>query len=401
MAVRLFRLISSDLILPKCQDVRYTGTLRGRNPTVARNLKQRLEEVNAQDLELSKLINIGFSQPTIVRRDVRAAWIDEIKANKANRELEKLAMRKELSVDLDKVRRDWSKTIGPSHIHRIAEHFGIFKDLYGDAYFVPVVPLNVGYNIEEEDLYAKVYTGNIIKPNEAKNVPQVSYEADPDSLWTLLLTTPDGNLTSKDLEYCHWFIGNIPGNSIEKGELLLDYIRPFPARGIGYCRYIFVLYKQDKLMDYSKYKKTIPCLSLTERNWSTQDFYREHQDYLTPAGLTFFQSDWDHSLTDFYHNTLQMMEPVFEYNFPEHYLKPQTWFPLKQAFNLYLDRYRDQKQINKEFFLRKMKKVHPFKAPPPSLKYPNAHPFNEEIPSWLRTEIKKERLRWGRINELS
>lgn len=32
--------------------------------------------------------------------------------------------------------------------------------------------------------------------------------------------------------------------------------------------------------------------------------YRELQDVLTPAGLAWFQADWDSSLTDFFHNTL-------------------------------------------------------------------------------------------------
>lgn len=47
-------------------------------------------------------------------------------------------------------------------------------------------------------------------------------------------------------------------------------------------------------------------LSLSERDWNTLEFYREHQDYITPAGLAFFQSDWDQSLSNFYHFDLGM-----------------------------------------------------------------------------------------------
>ena len=46
--------------------------------------------------------------------------------------------------------------------------------------------------------------------------------------------------------------------------------------------------------------------NLSERTFSTYEFYQAHQENLTPAGLAFFQSDWDSSLRDFFHNTLIM-----------------------------------------------------------------------------------------------
>lgn len=45
-------------------------------------------------------------------------------------------------------------------------------------------------------------------------------------------------------------------------------------------------------------------VQLQARNWSTLEFYRKYQDNLTPAGLAFFQSDWDSSVKEFYHSTL-------------------------------------------------------------------------------------------------
>lgn len=54
------------------------------------------------------------------------------------------------------------------------------------------------------------------------------------------------------------FRGNIPGGEINKGEIIWDYLPPFPARGIGYQRFIFILYKQESKIDYSKLKKQIP-----------------------------------------------------------------------------------------------------------------------------------------------
>lgn len=91
-------------------------------------------------------------------------------------------------------------------------------------------------------------------------------------------------------------------------------------------------------------------------------------------------------------------EPIYEYDFPDIYVAEQKYFPLKQAFNLYLDRHRDIKQVNREYLERKLAKTHPFNGPEPELKYPNAHPLRN-IPSWLRTEKRKERLKIGRIND--
>lgn len=44
--------------------------------------------------------------------------------------------------------------------------------------------------------------------------------------------------------------------------------------------------------------------SLVDRTFKTLDFYRKHQDNMTPAGLAFFQCQWDESVTDTFHNTL-------------------------------------------------------------------------------------------------
>lgn len=49
--------------------------------------------------------------------------------------------------------------------------------------------------------------------------------------------------------------------------------------------------------------------SLAERTFSTLDFYRKHQDSMTPAGLAFFQSQWDESVTKTFHETLSESLP--------------------------------------------------------------------------------------------
>lgn len=94
-----------------------------------------------------------------------------------------------------------------------------------------------------------------------------------------------------------------------------------------------------------------------------------------------------------------MQEPIYDYDYPESYLKEQKAFPLKEAFNLYLDRYSDPKEVNKRFLEEKLANTHPFDGPEPPLRFPNAQYYGDE-PSWLKTEIMKSRLRKGRINDV-
>lgn len=152
-------------------------------------------------------------------------------------------------------------------------------------------------------------------------------------------------------------------------------------------------------MDY-KDLKVADATNLEKRTFNTYEFYCQLQDHITPAGLSFFQADWDDTLTDFYHNVLQMKEPIYDYDYPEAYLADQVNFPKRHAFNLYLDRYSDPKEVNKRYLQQKLAKTHPFDGPEPPLKFPNAHSYDPDEPSWLRTEIMKNRLRKGRINDV-
>ena len=68
-------------------------------------------------------------------------------------------------IPLEEIRNEWLETSSPFDIRRISEHFNIFQDLYGEAYFVPRVPLNIKY-LESDDISIQVYHGNQIKPYE-------------------------------------------------------------------------------------------------------------------------------------------------------------------------------------------------------------------------------------------
>lgn len=393
--------------------VRHGHRLRGRPPGVARTLEQRLADERAVDPELAEKINIGFPQLKPARSVQLKERLTHLKAQRANPELEKASRAKTLTIDAELVKQDWLKTSGPFHIKRLAEHYGVFEHLFGSAFFVPRVDLQITFSSAAGDVAHPVYYGNVLKPSEAGAEPNVQFDASfdfratagatkvEDTWWSLVLTNPDGHFSEEDKEYCHWFVANIPNGQVDKGERIVPFLQPIPPKGTGFHRHIFVLYKQEKKLDMSEYKveQNNDGVDLAARTFKTLDFYRKYQDDITPAGLAFFQSDWDKSLIDFYHNVLKMKHPVFEYDFPKPYLRDQEWFPLQKPFNLYMDKYRDPLQVNKEYLARKLAKTHPFDGPEAPLRFPNAHPVRD-VPSWLRTEIKKDRRGWGRINDI-
>ncbi|XP_041078241.1 39S ribosomal protein L38, mitochondrial-like isoform X2 [Polyodon spathula] len=248
----------------------------------------------------------------------------------------------EVSIPLDEVKAEWERTSGPYDIQKVAEHYGVYQDLFHGATFVPRIVLRVQYSLDEEHSLP-VHRGNVVTPFEATSQPEVTFEAEESSLWTLLLTNPDGHLRDNDAEYVHWIVGNIPGNAVQSGEQICHYLPPFPAKGTGYHRFIFILFKQERPIDFTEDCLPSPCHSLESRTFQTFDFYRKHQDHMTPAGLAFFQSQWDNSVTHTFHQLLNMKEPVFEYDRPPVYHPPQKKYPHGEPVR-YLDRYRDSQE---------------------------------------------------------
>ena len=72
-------------------------------------------------------------------------------------------------------------------------------------------------------------------------------------------------------------------------------------------------------------------MNLADRTFRNRDFFNYHQNVLIPAGLAFFQSDYDSSLKNFFHNVLEMKEPRYEYHFTTPYVTPwSTMYPVKR-----------------------------------------------------------------------
>lgn len=70
-----------------------------------------------------------------------------------------------VKIPLGRVQDAWAKSGGPVQIQRLADHYGVFRDLFPMAYFLPQVPLHVCYSQENA---AHVYHGNRLTPTEVR-----------------------------------------------------------------------------------------------------------------------------------------------------------------------------------------------------------------------------------------
>ena len=74
-----------------------------------------------------------------------------------------------VKVELKDVKEKWLREQGPYHIRSITEHYGIYSDLFGTAFFYNTTPMAVCYDYDEE-FVTPVYYGNKIPPSEVRRV---------------------------------------------------------------------------------------------------------------------------------------------------------------------------------------------------------------------------------------
>ena len=69
---------------------------------------------------------------------------------------------------------------------------------------------------------------------------------------------------------------------------------------------------------------------------------------------------------------------------------------IRTGFNIFLDKYRDPKEIQEELVREKLKSTDPFKGDlDADIKWPNAHLIDPKLPQWKRREIERKRYREG------
>ncbi|XP_075148656.1 protein D3-like [Haematobia irritans] len=138
-----------------------------------------------------------------------------------------------------------------------------------------------------------VNKGNELTPTQVQNEPNVEWEAGEGVFYTLLMTEPDApsrnDLTMR--EWQHWLVVNIPGNNITKGTILSEYQGSGPDQGTGLHRYVYLLFKQPKAIQFDE---TYSAATSTKGrpHFSTRRFIKKY-DLGIPIAGNFYEAQYD------------------------------------------------------------------------------------------------------------
>ncbi|KAJ9580128.1 hypothetical protein L9F63_004201, partial [Diploptera punctata] len=134
----------------------------------------------------------------------------------------------------------------------------------------------------------KVNLGNELTPTQVKNPPSVHWNADGGSYYLLCMTDPDAPSRSnpKFREWHHWLVGNIPGDKINEGDILSEYVGAGPPKGTGLHRYVLLVYKQPDKINFTE-------SHLTNRDEFSIQKLTEKYKLGQPVAGNFFQAEFD------------------------------------------------------------------------------------------------------------
>lgn len=163
------------------------------------------------------------------------------------------------------------------------QRFNLVPNVWSKA---PLTPLGVTYHSELD-------YGNKLTPTEVKSIPTIVWDAQPEDFYTLIFTDPDApsRENPERRENLHWLVVNIPGNQLEKGETIVEYIGSGPPKGSGSHRYVYLIFKQPNRIECD-----FPKISNTSRegrsHFSTSQFAEKYK-LGKPVFGNFYQAEWD------------------------------------------------------------------------------------------------------------
>ena len=100
---------------------------------------------------------------------------------------------------------------------------------------------------------------------------------------------------------------------MSSGQELAHYIQPFPMRGTGWHRCAFVLFEHLNPLDFElPASRSDQQLKIEDRHFNCRQFFSKFEPHMKPVGLSFFQTEWDLSVKNFFHKTLS--EHIFFIN---------------------------------------------------------------------------------------
>ncbi|XP_053953396.1 protein D2-like [Anastrepha ludens] len=180
-----------------------------------------------------------------------------------------------------------------SDITKFMKHLEVIPDLISEG---PKDFLKVIY-----DSGVMADKGVEVTPTQVKHQPKVEWKpASADTYYTLLMTDPDVPSRAKpeSREFEHWLVGNIPGDQLNKGEVISEYVGSGAPKGTGLHRYVFLLFQQAKKLEFTETRATNKSMEGRQK-FSTKNFVEKYGLGVPVAG-NFFQAQYDDSVPELY-----------------------------------------------------------------------------------------------------
>lgn len=137
--------------------------------------------------------------------------------------------------------------------------------------------------------------GNKFTPMQVRNRPKVSWKgAKENENYTLIMTD-----IMADKEWCHWVVGNIPGNNIDKGDIFTSFFPSTPPKDTGEHRYVFLFFKQSAKSDFRGLAK-ISTFQMDGRNKFSTKVFVDTFNLGVPVAGNFYLAAWDESCEEMY-----------------------------------------------------------------------------------------------------
>ncbi|XP_037948324.1 protein D2-like [Teleopsis dalmanni] len=138
-----------------------------------------------------------------------------------------------------------------------------------------------------------VWGGNEIEPTYLKQAPYVNWNTDSNATYSLMMINPDQPNRARPVyrEFLHWLIVNIPGNRLDYGNELAEYIGPVPPMNTGLHRIVFLVFKQPCILNFEENfiseNNGMDRLSFSSKKFSAK-YELNH-----PIAANFFQTEFD------------------------------------------------------------------------------------------------------------
>ncbi|VDM36780.1 unnamed protein product [Toxocara canis] len=92
----------------------------------------------------------------------------------------------------------------------------------------------------------QVNCGNTLTTAQIASQPTVTWETQPNAMYTLIMVDPDFPSRASPLpgQRLHWWVINIPGSTVSSGTTVAAFQPSTPAANTGLHRYVFLVYRQ-------------------------------------------------------------------------------------------------------------------------------------------------------------